>query len=137
MHDLVKATGPVPCTGMIVGEAPGAEEAKQGRAFVGPSGKLLNMALEAADFSRELVYVTNTYKSRPPGNRNPTPTELEAHRSLFHKELKDVAPSVILALGRVAFDYVLLGSSNVPTERYSISQARHLEFEAYGRLLLV
>jgi uracil-DNA glycosylase family 4 len=135
--DIVKATGPVPCKGMIVGEAPGREESVQGMAFVGPSGRLLDSALEASGVSRKDVYVTNAYKTRPPGNRNPLPEELESHRPLFHKELKDVQPHVILALGRVAFDYLRLGSKIFDTGSSRMGEARLRTFETFGSILLV
>ena len=99
--DIIPGEGPKPCLGMIVGEAPGAEEERQGRPFVGKSGEELNKALAAADWPREWVYITNIYKLRPPGNRNPTEKEIASHAMLFHRELRDVQPRYILTLGNV------------------------------------
>ena len=102
MLRFVLGEGPVPCTGMIVGEAPGAEEDKQGRPFVGASGKLLDEALEAAGIHRPQIYVTNVYKLRPEGNRNPTQEEIDAHWPYLEDELNAVNPIGVLLLGNVA-----------------------------------
>lgn len=115
--NLVLGDGPIPCTGMIVGEAPGATEEREGRPFVGPSGALLEEALEAAGTSRSKVYITNAYKIRPPGNRNPSEAELEAHRGLLEDELSAVSPLVIMTLGNVATG-ALTGFFNGITSRH-------------------
>lgn len=91
---------------MIVGEAPGATEEREGRPFVGPSGRLLEEALEAAGVSRSQVYITNAYKLRPPGNRNPSETELRAHRGMLEDEIGAVAPLAILTLGNIGMGAV-------------------------------
>lgn len=88
---------------MIVGEAPGAEEARQGRPFVGPSGELLNEALHAAKIDRAEVFVTNVYGYRPPDNRTPTDAELSQYYDEYFKEEFDaVDPVVVLLLGNTA-----------------------------------
>jgi uracil-DNA glycosylase len=93
--------GPTPCALMFVGEAPGAEEEKQGRPFVGPSGEELEAALNEAGIAREDVYITNAYKLRPPGNRNPTDEELYDHSQELWCEIADVQPALIVTLGNV------------------------------------
>lgn len=100
--ELVWGQGPVPCTGLILGEAPGENEAAEGVPFVGLSGKLLNEALERAGISREQVYVTNAYKLRPENNRTPNEEELLEHSPYLNDELDMVRPKYVLALGNVA-----------------------------------
>lgn len=99
---FVDGEGPVPCNFLILGEAPGAEEERQGRPFVGASGQLLDRAMEAAGIERGQVYITNAYKLRPPGNRNPTEDELSAHRAILIREFQEVDPHQVLLVGSVA-----------------------------------
>lgn len=94
--------GPVPCDMIIVGEAPGAKEEREGRPFVGPSGFLLNEALAAADVSRQDVYITNVYKLRPPNNRDPKEQELNDHVQYIQQEFDEVKPRYCLLLGKIA-----------------------------------
>jgi len=94
---------------MLVGEAPGMEEDRRGEPFVGRAGKLLDEMLRAAGLSREQVYIANTVKCRPPGNRNPEPGELAACRGYLDRQLELVNPDIILAVGKVAA-HALLGS---------------------------
>lgn len=114
---MVNGEGPTPAKGMIIGEAPGAEEEKQGRPFVGASGKLLQEALERANFSRETVYVTNCFKERPPGNRNPTREELEDHLPILMEEMERVDPVAILLLGSVALHHLYPEADGISLER--------------------
>lgn len=119
---MVNGEGPIPCEWLLLGEAPGAEEQKQGRPFVGASGKLLDGALDAANVRRENVYITNAYKSRPPGNRDPSEAELEEHHALLIEEFKAVDPRKVLLLGSVA----RRGVSGVTTVRrgeWALSEA--------------
>lgn len=112
----VNGEGPVPCHFLILGEAPGAQEELEGRPFVGASGKLLERALDAAGVSRDEVYITNAYKLRPPGNRNPTQAELDEHKHLLRAEFQKVDPRRVLLLGSYALRSVF------PTSR--ITSAR-------------
>lgn len=84
---------------MFVGEAPGADEDKQGVPFVGRAGQLLNKMISAMGYSRETVYIANVLKVRPPGNATPTPDEIEASRPFLIEQIKIVRPGVIVALG--------------------------------------
>ena len=95
---------------MVVGEAPGAEEDRQGKPFVGRAGQLLTKMLAAIGFRREDVYITNVVKSRPPANRDPLPEEIKAHIPILYKEIALVQPKIILCLGRVAGN-ALLGTN--------------------------
>lgn len=112
--NLVMGVGPTPARGMIIGEAPGAEEERRGVPFVGPSGVLLDIALEAAGGKRYDYYITNTYKSRPPDNRNPTTEELEAHAHYLKDEFTAVKPEWVLVLGKVARDWLYPSERNRP-----------------------
>jgi DNA polymerase len=84
------------------GEAPGADEDAQGEPFVGRAGQLLTKIIEACGFKREDVYILNTLKCRPPGNRNPTPDEVKNCRPYFEKQLEIIAPEFIVCLGSIA-----------------------------------
>jgi DNA polymerase len=95
---------------MVVGEAPGAEEDRTGRPFVGRGGRLLDRFLASAGFPRETVYICNVLKCRPPGNRNPTPEEIEACNPFLVRQIELVAPRAILAAGAFAAN-TLLGTS--------------------------
>ena len=87
---------------MFVGEAPGAEEDRQGLPFVGRAGQLLNQMLEEIGLSREEVFIANVLKSRPPGNRDPQPPEIEACRPYLFEQVRLIEPTVICTLGNFA-----------------------------------
>jgi uracil-DNA glycosylase len=95
---------------VVVGEAPGAEEDRTGRPFVGAAGKLLNLLLASVGFSREDVYICNVLKCRPPGNRNPQPDEVEACSPYLLRQIELIRPRVILACGTFAAQ-TLLGTT--------------------------
>lgn len=98
---------------MIVGEAPGEQEDRQGEPFVGKSGQLLDNMLRALGLTREAaeparqVYIANTLKCRPPGNRNPEPAELAQCEHFLVRQIALVKPKVILAMGRFAVQSLL------------------------------
>ena len=87
---------------MFVGEAPGAEEDRQGLPFVGRAGQLLNQMLEEIGLSRQEVFIANVLKSRPPGNRDPQPLEIEACRPYLFEQVRLIEPTVICTLGNFA-----------------------------------
>ena len=87
---------------MFVGEAPGAEEDRQGLPFVGRAGGLLNQLLEGVGMTREDVFVANVLKCRPPGNRDPQPAEIEACSPYLHKQVELIQPKVVGTLGNFA-----------------------------------
>jgi DNA polymerase len=87
---------------MFVGEAPGAEEDRQGLPFVGRSGALLTSMLEQAGMSREDVFIANTLKCRPPGNRDPRPEEIETCSPWLDEQIRLIEPVVIATLGNFA-----------------------------------
>ena len=87
---------------MFVGEAPGAEEDRQGLPFVGRAGQLLNQMLEEIGLSREDVFIANVLKCRPPGNRDPQPLEIEACRPYLFEQVRLIEPKVVCTLGNFA-----------------------------------
>jgi len=87
---------------MMIGEAPGAEEDRQGKPFVGQAGKLLDGMIRAMGLQRNRVYITNVIKCRPPGNRDPKPEEIAACCAFLERQIDLIKPEVIVALGRFA-----------------------------------
>ena len=87
---------------MFVGEAPGAEEDRQGLPFVGRAGGLLNELLAGIGLSRDDVFIANILKSRPPGNRDPRPEEIEACWPYLERQIQLIEPLVIATLGNFA-----------------------------------
>jgi len=87
---------------MFVGEAPGADEDRQGLPFVGRAGQLLNQMLEGIGLSRDDVFIANVLKSRPPGNRDPQPGEIEACKPYLFEQVRLIEPTVICTLGNFA-----------------------------------
>ncbi|MGQ9495676.1 MAG: uracil-DNA glycosylase [Thermoanaerobaculaceae bacterium] len=92
---------------VFVGEAPGAEEDRQGEPFVGKAGQLLNAMLRACGLQRHQVYIANIVKCRPPGNRDPEDDEAAACLPFLRRQLSMIAPQVIVLLGRVAARHLL------------------------------
>ncbi len=87
---------------MFVGEAPGAEEDRQGLPFVGRAGQLLNELLAGVGMAREDVFIANVLKSRPPGNRDPQPAEIEACKPYLFQQVRLIEPRVVCTLGNFA-----------------------------------
>jgi DNA polymerase len=105
---------------MIIGEAPGAQEDEQGEPFVGAAGQLLDAMLRALDLSRAddgdpaaRVYIANTLKCRPPGNRNPQPDEMARCEPFLLRQIELVQPRIILAMGRFAVQALLRSSEPI------------------------
>lgn len=92
---------------VFVGEAPGAEEDRQGEPFVGRAGQLLNAMLRACGLSRREVYIANIVKCRPPGNRDPQDDEAAACLPFLKRQLALIKPEIIVLLGRVAARHLL------------------------------
>jgi uracil-DNA glycosylase len=84
---------------MFVGEAPGLHEDQQGKPFVGAAGKLLDKLLEEIGLSRDDVFIANVLKSRPPGNRDPQPEEIDACKPYLMRQIELIEPRVICTLG--------------------------------------
>jgi len=92
---------------LIIGEAPGADEDRQGEPFVGRAGKLLNAMLLAMGLPREQVFIANILKCRPPNNRDPKAEEVVACESYLRQQIDLIKPKIILAVGRIAAQNLL------------------------------
>lgn len=114
----VPGEGPENAEIMLIGEAPGFNEDKQGRPFVGAAGQFLDKLLASANLSRESVYITNTVKCRPLNNRDPLPVEMAACRKYLDRQIEVIAPKVIVTLGRHSLTAFL------PKETISKSRGR-------------
>jgi uracil-DNA glycosylase family 4 len=92
---------------MIIGEAPGFYEDQKGEPFVGRAGQLLNAMLESIGFDRSTVYIANILKCRPPNNRDPQPEEVALCTPFLAKQIALINPALLLAVGRIAAQYLL------------------------------
>jgi DNA polymerase len=92
---------------MFIGEAPGAEEDRTGRPFVGRAGRKLDEMITAMKMRREEVYIANILKSRPPGNRAPLPDEIDGCSPYLAEQIRIIRPTVIVALGSPAAKWLL------------------------------
>lgn len=100
---------------LIVGEAPGADEDRQGEPFVGRAGQLLNSMLRAIGLAREQVYIANVLKCRPPANRDPTADEAGRCRPYLDRQIALLRPKIMLVVGRIAAHSLL--QTDVPLSR--------------------
>ena len=103
----VFGAGAHPAEWMVVGEAPGAEEDRQGEPFVGAAGQLLTAMLAAIGLARASVFIANVLKCRPPGNRDPKPEEVAECLPYLEQQVSLVRPRIILAFGRIAAQNLL------------------------------
>ncbi|MDP6495549.1 MAG: uracil-DNA glycosylase [Dehalococcoidia bacterium] len=117
-NKAVPGEGPENAEIMLIGEAPGFNEDKQGRPFVGAAGHFLEELLALAKLRREDVYITNTVKCRPPNNRDPLPGELSACRKYVDRQIEVLSPKVIVTLGHHSL------TSFLPAERISKARGR-------------
>ncbi len=92
---------------LFIGEAPGAEEDKLIRPFVGRSGQLLRKNIRKIGWQEEDVYITNIVKRRPPENRDPTPDEIEKYKPYLARQIEIISPRIIVPLGRFSMNYFL------------------------------
>ena len=106
-HTIVFGSGNPRAQLVVIGEGPGADEDAQGLPFVGRAGQLLTRMLASVGLTRDEVYITNTVKCRPPGNRNPEADELAACAPVLAGQLATLQPSVVLSLGSVATQALL------------------------------
>jgi len=90
----------------FVGEAPGYNEDMQGRPFVGKAGKILDELLESIGLRRSEIYIANTIECRPPDNRNPLKTEIDACAEHLDKQIEIIQPRIIVPLGNFACSYI-------------------------------
>jgi uracil-DNA glycosylase len=92
---------------LIIGEAPGADEDRQGEPFVGRAGQLLNAMLQGIGLQRQQVYIANILKCRPPNNRDPRPDEAAACHAYLQRQIELIQPKLVLAVGRIAAQNLL------------------------------
>lgn len=117
---------------LFIGEAPGFYEDRERRPFVGRAGQLLNKLLNDLKWKRESVYITNIVKRRPPKNRDPKPTEIEAYKPYLKQQLAIIQPKIIATLGRFSMNYFL------PKAKISLDHAVPFEvLTKEGKKLLI
>jgi uracil-DNA glycosylase family 4 len=110
---LVFADGNPEAQIMLIGEAPGAEEDRQGKPFVGKAGQLLDRMLGAIGLDRSKVYIANTVPWRPPGNRAPTPEEIALCLPFLQRQVELVAPRIVVTLGGPAMQTVFQTTNGI------------------------
>jgi len=124
----VPGDGPLDAEVMFIGEAPGVNEDRQGLPFVGQAGAFLEELLAEAGLTRPEVYICNVLKCRPPGNRDPLPTEIEACSDYLSAQIRLIDPLLIVTLGRYSM------SRFFPNQ--AISRIHGRPREANGRILV-
>jgi len=121
----VPGVGDIHAEWLFIGEAPGADEDRQGEPFVGQAGKLLDAMLGALRLRRgENVYIANVLKSRPPGNRDPSPVEVAACLPYLERQIDLIRPKLIVALGRFAAQSLLLTETPIGRMRGRVHEYR-------------
>ena len=126
----VVGEGPSNAEVIFIGEAPGFNEDKQGKPFVGQAGKIFDELLDSSGLKREEIYITNILKCRPPQNRNPKEEEIKACSFYLNNQIDMIKPKVICCLGNFATDYIfkkfnlkekIQGISKIHGETFSVS----------------
>ncbi len=125
--NLVFGEGNIDCKVMFIGEAPGATEDRLKRPFVGRGGQLLDKMITEIGWKRADVYISNIVKRRPPENRDPLPSEIEAYKPYLTRQIAIINPKVIVPLGRFSMNYFL------PDAKISRDHGRVLQID--GRLV--
>jgi DNA polymerase len=125
---LVMGEGNPDADVVFIGEAPGAKEDELGRPFVGAAGKFLDEMLASINLERSDVYITNIVKYRPPGNRDPLLTEVDAFKPYLLEQIKVIQPKLVVFLGRHAM--------NVFLPELKISQAHGRAFRRQGQVYM-
>jgi uracil-DNA glycosylase len=115
---------------MFVGEGPGEQEDRDGVPFVGRAGRLLTSLIEGIDLDRDSVYIANVVKCRPPGNRDPLPTEIESCRPYLEAQIGFIDPVVVVTLGNFATKLLL-------DTKEGITKLRGREFPYRERAVLI
>ena len=105
---------------MFIGEAPGENEAKKGRPFCGAAGRILDELFESINVERNSAYITNIIKDRPPGNRDPLPSEIELYSPFLDRQIEIIKPQTLVTLGRFSMRYIL-EKFDLPEKTESIS----------------
>lgn len=120
---------------MIIGEAPGKNEAMTGRPFCGASGKILDTLLGRIGIDRKTVYITNIVKDRPPENRDPTPEEIELYAPFLDQQIAIIQPKVIATLGRFSMTHIMQKFIPLWNESIGNSHGKEIKVQAsYGEI---
>lgn len=130
--DIVPAEGNPEAEIILIGEAPGYYESVERKPFVGAAGKLLTTILLVNGIKREEVWISNILKTRPPGNRDPFPEEIEAFRPFLDREIEIIQPKIIVTLGRFSM-YKFLGDQVRISQVHG--QARWVNFKPNSGVL--
>jgi uracil-DNA glycosylase len=124
---------------MLIGEAPGKQEAMKGEPFVGAAGRMLDEMLKSVGLERDQIYITNILKDRPPENRAPQKEEIKLYTPFLRRQIKIIQPRVIVTLGRFAMDFIL-AEFDMPEKGRSITELHGKPLQAtasYGPILVV
>lgn len=105
--NLVFGEGSHDCELLFIGEAPGMNEDRERRPFVGRAGQLLRNQIRSLGWKEEDVYITNIVKRRPPENRDPLPEEIESYKPYLARQIEIINPKIIVPLGRFSMNYFL------------------------------
>lgn len=129
-NNAVPGTGNPNAKIMLIGEGPGENEDKQGRPFVGGSGKYLDQLLRKSGLERRDLFVTNVVKCRPPENRKPTPAEKSQCRDWLERQLEAIKPKIVVTMGAPAMEHFK------PSERLTEARAKPMHAEDRDFLIL-
>jgi DNA polymerase len=121
---------------MFIGEAPGFHEDQQGRPFVGRAGKILDDLLCFIGLSRDQVYIANILKCRPPGNRNPKSSEIDACTGYLDTQIECIDPKVLVPLGNFACQYIFHKYS-IPLESISKIHGKVFRMNTLSGLVII
>ena len=116
-HNVVSGEGNIHADVMIIAEAPGYDEDKIGRPFVGRAGKVLDYALDKVNLKREDIYISNIVKCHPPGNRNPLDQECDICINYLRNQVILIKPKIIILLGSVALKKIMGDDHFITKER--------------------
>lgn len=133
-YKTVPGEGNVNAQLMVIGEAPGENEAEQGRPFVGRAGKMLDDVLLESGWKRDEVFIANILKCRPAGNRNPTEQEAKNCLPYLNTQVRIVQPSYIVCVGKIAAYHVL--QIKTPFEKFRIGEVRKKIFRSKDKKIL-
>ena len=125
----VPGEGPLDAKLFFIGEAPGAQEDRTGRPFVGRSGELLSSMIEEIGLTRDEVFITSILKSRPPNNRKPMSSEIEVCRPYVERQIEIVNPRIIVLLGGVAISSII--------GPWKVSESHGRFYEAQGKIFFM
>lgn len=134
--NIVFGVGDAEADVMLVGEAPGADEDREGEPFVGRAGQRLTEWIEACKLARQHTYICNVLKCRPPGNRDPLPAEVDRCSPFLRAQIRAIAPRVIVALGRHAGMF-LSGTEHLSLRQMRAAQLTYEDKEANVRIPLI